>query len=149
MILAEATTPSAWDTILPKLLEAVLPLLGILASWASIELAKFIKAKTKNEALAGALVRLNDVVFTVVKSLNQTVVDGLKAANADGRVTPEEVAKIKADALALVKSHIGPKGLDELLYVFGLKDEAALDKFVSDKVEAAVGDVKAAAPVPT
>lgn len=149
MILAEATA-SVWDTVLPKLLEAALPLLTVVLGWASVELSKFIRAKTKNEALAGALVRLNDVVFTVVKALNQTVVDELRKASADGKVTKEEVEKIKATALAQVKSHIGPKGIDELLYVLGLKDEAALDKFVADKVEAAVGDVKASTPaIPT
>lgn len=140
-----AASPSVWDIILPKLLEAALPLLTVVLGWASVELSKFIRAKTKNEALAGALTRLNDVVFTVVKALNQTVVDELRKANADGKVTKEEVAGIKAKALEQVKSHIGPKGIDELLFVLGLKDEAALDKLVSDKVEAAVGDVKASA----
>lgn len=149
MILAEAVS-SAWDTILPKLLEAVLPLLGLLASWGAVELTKLIKAKTKNEALAGALTRLNDVVFGVVKELNQTIVAGLKDANADGKVTKEEADQIKANALAKVKSYIGPKGIDEILFVLGLKDESALDAFISSKVEAAVGDVKAStSAVPT
>jgi hypothetical protein len=72
----------------------------------------------------------------------QTIVDDLKAAKADGVLSDEEKAAIKAKALANLKSHLGVKGLKELLSVLGL-DDASLDKFLSSKLEASLHDVKA------
>lgn len=42
----------------------------------------------------------------VVVSLQQSVVDGLKAANEDGKLTPEEIAMVKQQALATLQQQL-------------------------------------------
>lgn len=124
-----------WEMLAP----AVVAFLG----WASIRLANWLKAKTKNEYLSGALVRLNDAVFSAVKEVEQTVVGAIRRAKADGKITDEEKAEIKAKAIAAVKSYLGAKGLLELAKVLGL-DGAALDALIGAKIEGAVHDMKTA-----
>lgn len=124
------------------IIEALSPLLIAALTWGAAKLAQFIKAKVENEYLAGVLVRLEDAVLTVVKSLQQTTVDAIKLANADGQLTDEEKEAIKQAAVAALKSYIGAKGLALVGKVLGLGD-GALDQFLGDKIEAAVHDLKA------
>lgn len=131
------------EDVMWKGLELLLGLVGGVFAWVAVKLGKLITAKIANEYLKGVLVRLNDTVFTIVKELEQTVVRELKAANDDGKVTPEEREKIKEAALAAVKSHIGMKGLAEVGKVLGLSAET-VDSFIGAKVEAAVHDLRAA-----
>ena len=126
-----------------KILEILSPVLLAALTWAAAKLAQLIRAKVKSEYLRGALVRLDDAVFTAVKDLQQSVVEEIKAASADGKITDEEKKRIKEKALASVKSHLGTKGLSELATVLGL-DGGAIEGFLSSKVEAAVHDLRRA-----
>jgi hypothetical protein len=130
-----------------KILEILLPILVAGLTWASAKLASFINAKVKNEYLKGTLARLNDAVLASVKEAQQVAVQGLKEANKDGKVTKEEAAKIKEDVLAVVKSHLGMRGLQELARVLGL-DTEGVQKLLSSKIEAAVHDIKASSANP-
>ena len=126
-----------------KILEILSPVLLAALTWAAAKLAQLIRAKVKSEYLRGALVRLDDAVFTAVKDLKQSVVEEIKAASADGKITDDEKKRIKEKALASVKSHLGTKGLSELATVLGL-DGGAIEGFLSSKVEAAVHDLRRA-----
>lgn len=101
----------------------------------------WIKAKTKNELVGGALQRLSISVIDAVKFLNQTLVNEIKKAKADGVITPEERILIKQACVDAVKSYFGPKGLAELAKILGLS-EIGVEKLIGDKIEAAVADVK-------
>jgi len=125
-----------------KVAEILLPLLVAGLTWASAKLAAYINAKVKNEYLKGVYVRLDDAVLSAVKEAQQVVVPSIRAANADGKITDAEKEKIKADVLAVVKSHLGLKGLAEIGKVLGLNDGTLTAK-LSSKIEAAVYDVKA------
>ena len=115
-------------------------LLGLLLA----KLNAWIAAKVKNEALAGALTRLTDAVSTEVGAVQQTVVGDLKAS---GQFDAATAAKIKADALAQIKSHLGGEaGLAELGQVLGL-DSGGLNGLLNSKLEAVVGDIAKALPV--
>jgi hypothetical protein len=129
-----------------KILEILSPVLLAALTWAAAKLAQLIRAKVKSEYLRGALVRLDDAVFTAVKDLQQSVVEEIKAASADGKITEDEKKRIKEKALASVKSHLGTKGLSELATVLGL-DGGAIEGFLSSKVEAAVHDLRRASAV--
>lgn len=133
------------DDLLYKLIEILAPILMAALTYAAARLSLYIQAKTKNEWLKGALVRLDDAVVTVVREIQQTVVDAIKAANADGKITPAEITEIKEAALKAVKTHLGTKGLLELAKILGLSD-GALDGLITSKIEAAVHDLKAADP---
>ena len=64
-------------------LQVVAPVFMAALTWAAAKLAALIRSKVDNEYLRGALVRLDDAVFTAVKELQQTVVAEVKAASAD------------------------------------------------------------------
>jgi len=127
-----------------KILEILSPVLLAALTWAAAKLAQLIRAKVRSEYLRQVLVRLDEAVYTAVKDLQQSVVEEIKAASADGKITDEEKKRIKERALASVRSHLGAKGLSEVGTILGL-DAGALDGFLSSKVEAAVHDLRRAA----
>jgi hypothetical protein len=132
-----------------KVLEILSPVLLAALTWAAAKLAQLIRAKVQNEYLKGVLVRLDDAVFTSVKDIQQSVVEQIKDASADGKITDDEKKRIKEKALANVKSHLGTKGLAEVAGILGLEG-GALDGLLSSRVEAAVHDLRrAAASVPS
>jgi len=128
-----------------KVLEILSPLLLAALTWAAAKLAQLIRAKVQNEYLKGVLVRVDDAVFTAVKDLQQTVVEQIKAASADGKITDDERKQIKEKALAAVRSHLGAKGIAEAAGILGLGG-GALEGLLSSKVEAAVHDLRRSAP---
>jgi len=125
-----------------KVLEILSPVLLAALTWVAAKLAQLLRAKIKNEYLKGALVRLDDAILVAVKDLQQSVVDEIKAASADGKISDDEKKRIKEKALANVKAHLGTKGLSELATILGL-DGGALDGVLSSRVEAAVHDLRA------
>jgi hypothetical protein len=112
-------------------------------TWVATKVAALIKARVQNEYLRGVLLRLDDAVFTAVREVHQVAVESIKSANADGRLTPNEKAEMKARALAVIKSHLGLRGIKELAQVMGL-DAGNVDGVLSTRVEAAVHDLKRA-----
>lgn len=83
----------------------------------------YFLTKIKNGWIKTRVQRLEHAVRTSVREVYQTYVSELKAANADGKLTAEEKAKAKDLAVAKAKSYAGMKGLNILLWVFGLNDE--------------------------
>ncbi len=126
-----------------KVLEILSPVLLAALTWAAAKAAQLIAAKVKNEYLRGALTRLDDAVLNAVREVHQVTVEGIKAASADGKLTVEERAKVKATALETIRAHMGPAGLAELVKVLGV-DNGGLEKLLSTRIEAAVHDLKRA-----
>jgi hypothetical protein len=126
-----------------KAFEALSPLLLAALTWAVAKLAQYIQAKVQSEYLRGALVRLDDAVLASVREVQQVTVDTIKSASADGKLTPDERAKVKQAAIDTIKSHLGMKGIGELAKVLGLEN-GAIDRLLSTRVEAAVHDLKQA-----
>lgn len=124
-----------------KILELLSPVLLAALTWLAAKVAQLINAKVKNEYLRGTLVRLDDAVLAAVREVQQVTVEALKIASADGKLTPEERAQVKAKAMEAVKSHLGMKGLAELAKVLGLSGDA-IERMLSTRVEAAVHDLR-------
>jgi hypothetical protein len=106
----------------------------------AIVAARWINANVSNTMLKSVLLRLDDVVFTVVKEINQTIVDASRDPTT-GKLLPDAAERAKAAALAKVKAYLGADGLKLLLKVFGIG--ADTDAIIASKIEAAVHDVKA------
>ena len=134
-------------SITPQLLDLLTPVLLAALGWLSFRAAGWIKAYTKNAQVQGILLRLDDVVFTAVSSLEQTVVVAAKTAASDGQLTKSDGAAVKAAALAEIKSHLGPKGIAELQAILGIKPEG-LDSFLSSRIEASVLQMPVVTQVP-
>jgi uncharacterized protein YidB (DUF937 family) len=118
------------------------PVFLLILTWAGTSLARYIQSKVKNEYLKNALTRLDDAVVNAVKFVQQTVVDALKEANKDGVITNVEKDQIKQKAVEAVKSYLGKKGLLEIAKILGL-DDGGLANLISQRIEAAVHDLKA------
>jgi hypothetical protein len=126
-----------------KILEILSPVLLAALTWAAAKLAQLIRVKVRSEYLRQVLVRVDEAVYTAVKDVQQSVVEEIKAASADGKITDEEKKRIKERAITSVRSHLGPKGITEIGTILGL-DAGALEGFLSSKVEAAVHDIRRA-----
>lgn len=120
-----------WEIVINYIAPAILAIFG----WAGVQLVRFINAKTSREYIKAVTARLNDAVQLVVRDLSQTVVEGLKEAAADGKITEEERADLRRIALNNLKSYLGVKGLKLLIKVLGVGD---LDKFLVSKIEAQI-----------
>jgi hypothetical protein len=130
----------AADTLLP----IAATLLTALVSWGLTELAKYVRSRTKNEAVNGALQRICHMADTTVAELNQTVADGLRAAAADGKITPDERAALKAQAVGLVQSRLAPEVIKAAAQ--GVTD---ITEFISARIERSVWEQKNVIGIPT
>jgi hypothetical protein len=88
---------------------------GLLFSAVIIPLVKaaftWLKGKTHNEALLSALGEAQTVADTVVASLQQTVVGGLKEKSADGKLTADEAHEVADLAMERFLSSLSAKSL--------------------------------------
>ena len=75
----------------------VVALIGVAGTWLSIQIGKVKKLQTVKLATDEA----KDAAITTVLELQQTVVDDLKAASVDGKLTKEEIAKLKNDLITM------------------------------------------------
>ncbi len=108
--------------------------IGLLA-WALAKLTAYLGEKVKNEYWKGVVMRTDDAVMNAVKSVYQSFVSGLKDKE---KFTEEDKKAAKAMAVQAAKDMMGTKGMEEAAKVLGMDDLK-----MSDKVEAAVADMKA------
>ncbi len=132
------------DIVIVVLLSVAAPLATFGIVWLGDKLGDLILHRVKNEQLRRLLLRLDDMVLTVVKELHQTVVADLKAASADGRIDREERRRIKETAVRQVKTYLGAQGLEDLASSLGVWD-MAVDDLIGSKIEATVHDLKTSA----
>ena len=112
-------------------------LAGFIVKWLNAK-AENLKTMTNNEKVNHYIDILNETVCDVVVSLNASTVEKLKAAAADGKLTPEEIAEIQDDAITRVVDIIGPTGIEVLGQAF---DD--LDTMIASKIDRWVEEVKA------
>ena len=75
----------------------VTALIGVAGTWITVQIGKVKQLQTVQIATDEA----KNAAITTVLELQQTVVDDLKAAAVDGKLTKEEIAKLKNDLLAM------------------------------------------------
>ena len=110
--------------------EFILALFMALLAWLSAKIAENKKLTNINEAKK----EVDDAVFQTVSELQQTVVDGLKAAAQDGKLTPEEISELGYDVLDGVMRKLSAPSI-KLLRAAGVDLEAyikgAAEKWVA------------------
>ena len=82
-----------------------------LLGWAIVQLGKTGKFNHLKDALD--VLRTN--AYTVAAALQQELVEDWKAKNADGKLTEDEIAKLKTTALARVMAITAPAFVNLLL----------------------------------
>ena len=79
------------ETVVQIFAAMLLMLISLLGTWLTAKLAK----RTELANIAAATDEATRVAQQTVLELQQTVVDNLKAASADGKLTKEEIAELK------------------------------------------------------
>jgi len=120
------------------------PVLLASLAWAATRVADLINHNVKSEKLKRILLRLDDAIALAVKEMNQTIVDALRDMSPDGKLTAEQRANLKAQAVKLAKSHLGPRGVEEVCEILGIAHHE-VDTHIGARVEAAVHDLKVGA----
>jgi hypothetical protein len=133
-------------TLLLSLADAALKLaLPAVIAWVGTLGAKWINGKANSEKLSSAFLRLLDVVNTTVAEVQQTLVGGLKADAADGKISAGEMAARLADAKKVavdkVLQYLGPEYQKLLTEGFKINGDT-LRQFIAARIEAAVLNLK-------
>lgn len=129
--------PEIQALFLQIVVPAAFTVLAALVTFGGKKLIDYINAKTKNESVAGILARLVSTVQTVVLDVNGTVKPEVIKALADGKITDAEKKMIRDIAVARVKTHLGAKGLAEIVSILGV-DPSLIDSFIGSHLEAAI-----------
>ena len=78
------------ETIVSVLANLAVTLIGVAGAWLLAQISKTQKMNTINAAVS----ELTNAAEQTVWELQQTVVDGLKEASADGKLTQDEIANL-------------------------------------------------------
>lgn len=128
-----------FENVSITLLMVLGPALMAVLTWVAYKLKSYLQTKTMNEYVKGVLSRLTDSALEAVKGVYQVYVKPLKL---DGKLSEEAKKAAKSEAVAYLKSFMGPKGLGELSDILGVNGDE-LESALEHKVEAALSEAKA------
>lgn len=126
-----------WKALLPTLVETGAPLIAtILSTLAGLAL-NALRRKLNHEAADRAITRLERVVTLAVHDVEQSIMPAIRAAAADGKITPEEAKGLKLAAASRAKTILGTKGVKELKASAG-----DIGEIISTVIEAKVRELR-------
>lgn len=135
-------TPSVWTQLGPALLD----LLGVALLAGIGFLATYLRAKAAESKAARVGLVLTESARAVVLELDASLKPKLKAFLADGVLSDDEKAQLKAAALDLLKTKLPAGLLSTAGQVFGA---AFVDTYLAGKVEQAVAEKNALGSAPS
>lgn len=121
------------ESVLQIVTQAVLILLSLAGTWAATRLAK----TQKFQSLSAAVTEATAMAQQTVSALQQTLVDGWKAAAPDGKLTDEQIALLNQKLLEITKSKMSDAAIK--LIIGANKD---LDAIIQDAGEAWLRRIK-------
>ena len=134
--------------LLSLFVQYVLPVVGTgVAALLGLALQKVLAllgARTQSTQLASTLMQVGDSVGAAVRHVEQTLRPAIQEATADGKVTPEEAAKLKQAAVDAVKAELGDR-LGGMAKLLGLTPEG-VENFLARRIEAAVHELPSSRP---
>lgn len=98
------------ETIVSVLANLAVTLIGVLGAWLLAQISKSQQLSTINTAVG----ELTKAAETTVLELQQTVVDGLKEASADGKPTKDEINQLGKLLLEGTLAKMSDSGLNVL-----------------------------------
>lgn len=122
------------DSGVQVLVALAVALIGVAGTWLTAQIGKVKKLQTVQIAVDEA----KNAAITTVLELQQTVVDDLKAAAVDGKLTKEEIAKLKNDLLAMSMAKLSDASV-KVLTAAGVDISA----IITGAAEAMVGQIGA------
>ena len=99
------------ESVLQIVTRAVLILLSLAGTWAATRLAK----TQKFQSLSAAVTEATAMAQQTVSALQQTLVDGWKAAAPDGKLTDEQIALLNQRLLEITKSKMSDAAIKLIL----------------------------------
>ena len=131
-------------TILLGVLSVSVPAIVALLIYLTPKITSFIKTKSteiidsiQNEKVKKYLEILRDNAVIIVNSLNQQIVNDLKASHADGKLTEEEIKQIASEAILNMHAMTSEDVKETMKTVYN-----DLDLLFTNLIEEAVGKVK-------
>lgn len=131
-----AVASAFWSVVFP----ALLSIASSVGAWALAKLALYLGARAKESRWALATSQLLGIVEHVVADAEVSLRPKFATAMADGRLTPEEGAALKAEVMRIIRERVAPETLAFLRAQLG----AAFDSVLGGAVERAVAAVPAA-----
>lgn len=99
------------ESVLQIVTRAVLILLSLAGTWAATRLAK----TQKFQSLSAAVTEATAMAQQTVSALQQTLVDGWKAAAPDGKLTDEQIELLNQKLLEITKSKMSDAAIKLIL----------------------------------
>jgi hypothetical protein len=121
------------ETVVKVICTIVITAIGVFAAWLSSKLKRHIELKNVQVALETCL----ELTKVTVGELQQTIVDGLKEANADGKLTKDEIKQLNSSLVAYTKEKMS-SGLIDVILGAGID----IDQFIVSAGENYVQELK-------
>lgn len=149
LMLAQAAPPvSDGHALLGSLYTGLVSLVGVALTAAMAFLTNLLAQKAKASKVAAFAFTVWEKAQSVVAYVDVHIRPTVDKDLADGALTAEEKAELKAEAMKLLKEALGEAGLTKLSSLLGLFGGAA-DVFLSGLIERALGVQRSAvAPSP-
>lgn len=122
------------ESIISHLINGAIPVLLAIVSWASVEVTKLIRAKTRNTDISTVMAAIDDVVSTAVGEAQHTTVKDLKET---GKFTADFGFDIKNRVVAKILYTLSPH-----IIALANKHITDLKTYVSSLVEVRIEDLK-------
>ncbi len=98
------------ETVVTIVANLAITLIGVFGAWLLTRISKHTQLSTINEAVREAITAAE----TTTLELQQTVVEGLKAAHADGKLTQDEIKELGVRLLAGAMTKMSRSGIEVL-----------------------------------
>jgi hypothetical protein len=135
-------------TLAQLLTDAGYAIVIALATWLASKLTAYLDALSTRNKAATALDTAWHLMSSLVAHAEVALRPTIKNALSEGKLTPEEGAKLKAAVLQTFKQTVGNEGLAELEAALGVAQGGTVDTFLSGLVERTLGIQRAAGTLP-
>ena len=132
------------EDILGYVVQALIPLLGVLVTFVIGQISRLLKSQIKkieNEQIRGMILSVKEeaerVAVNAVNQTNQTLVDELKEQAENGKLSQENARNALNKAKVYFRTHISKAGLETLEKEYG-----DLDRWIEDLIEAKIKEQK-------
>ena len=121
----------------PQAVAVVAGALSVLVIWFIAEAIRWQRGRTTSAYMHDVLDRLNEAVVVGVRYTQQTVVDAMKKASSDGKLTAGQAKEALTTAYDITAKQLGKTWFATAERVF---DSTKLDAIIRARIESAVAD---------
>ncbi len=126
------------DVLIEVGTQIMFDVLMLVASIVFAYLAKYLAKSEKLKHIALATEELESIVVSIVGELQQTTVDGLKEASADGKLTKQEIEALGLTLVDRAKKQLSDPAADTLVAA-----GVDIESMIHSIAEACIASIKA------